>query len=290
MLSALSCRFRGARGFRRAHRCLHPGCDLDSLGRFPLAGTYSGRDAVVSGFHSTAARLFSADHAGVLELIQLIGDGPIVAAEFTFRTMTALDRPYHNHYVEVFEIDGSQIKHVREYMDTQHLRKGVFLMEANETSTQSDESKNARHCVEVAVIGGGPGGLSAAAMIKEAGMQPVIFERAQHVGSSWRGHYDRLHLHTVRWMSNLPGLPFPRKEGKWVSRDGVVKHLERYAVHYGLEVRTGIDVARIDPTVGGWRLQTSEGPIDAGQSSWPPATTRSRWSQPGRVLTRTKAN
>jgi putative flavoprotein involved in K+ transport len=116
--------------------------------------------------------------------------------------------------------------------------------------------------VEVAIIGGGPAGLSAAAMVKRAGMRPVILERAQ-VGSSWRGHYDRLHLHTVRWLSNLPGLRFPKSEGKWVSRDGVVQHLDRYATHHQLEVRTGVEVDRIDPVVGGWRLTTNEGPIDA---------------------------
>ncbi|BCB74808.1 monooxygenase [Phytohabitans flavus] len=117
--------------------------------------------------------------------------------------------------------------------------------------------------VEVAVIGAGPGGLAAAAMVKQAGFQPVVFERAADVASSWRGHYDRLHLHTVRWMSNLPGLPFPRSEGKWVSRGGVVSHMETYVAHFGLDVRTGVDVTRIDAAPGGWRLETSQGPVHA---------------------------
>ena len=36
-------------------------------------------------------------------------------------------------------------------------------------------------------------------------------DRAPTVGASWRGHYDRLRLHTVRWLSDLPGLRFPRR-------------------------------------------------------------------------------
>jgi putative flavoprotein involved in K+ transport len=116
--------------------------------------------------------------------------------------------------------------------------------------------------VEVAVVGGGPGGLAAAAMLKRRGLHPVVLER-DAIGSFWRGQYDRLHLHTIRWLSNLPGYHFPRSEGKWVSRDGVVRHLERYAEHYSLDVRLGVEVQRIDATEGGWRLQTSKGPIDA---------------------------
>lgn len=116
--------------------------------------------------------------------------------------------------------------------------------------------------VDVAVIGGGPAGLSAAAMVKRAGMSPVVFERSDP-GASWRGHYDRLHLHTVRWLSNLPGLPFPKSEGKWVSRDGVVRHLDRYVDHFNLDVRTGVEVSRLDRENGQWLLQTSRGEVRA---------------------------
>lgn len=125
-----------------------------------------------------------------------------------------------------------------------------------------DSEKKIDH-VDVAVIGAGPGGLAAAAMIKKAGMRPVVFERAQAAGASWRNHYDRLHLHTIRRFSDLPDLPFPKDEGKWVSRNGVVRHLEKYVEHFGLDLRTGIDVQRIDPAEGGWQLETSKGPVHA---------------------------
>ncbi|HTL42061.1 MAG TPA: NAD(P)/FAD-dependent oxidoreductase [Pseudolysinimonas sp.] len=116
--------------------------------------------------------------------------------------------------------------------------------------------------VELAVIGGGPAGVSAAAVAKKAGFHPVVFE-SRSVGASWRGHYDRLHLHTVRWLSNLPGLPFPKSEGKWVSRDGVITHLERYVDHFDLDVRTGIEVTHLERMPDGWLLTTSQGPVSA---------------------------
>jgi putative flavoprotein involved in K+ transport len=116
--------------------------------------------------------------------------------------------------------------------------------------------------VEVAIIGAGPGGLAAAAVLQRRGLRPVVFDR-DSIGAFWRKQYDRLHLHTIRWLSNLPGYHFPRSEGKWVSRDGVVQHLERYAAHYALDVRCGVEVTRIDRGPDSWRLETSVGPINA---------------------------
>ncbi|MEA2403625.1 MAG: putative flavoprotein involved in transport, partial [Thermoleophilaceae bacterium] len=72
-------------------------------------------------------------------------------------------------------------------------------------------------------------------------------------------------LHTVRWLSNLPGYRFSRRHGNWVSRDGVVAYLERYARHHDLDVRTGVAVRRLerDAASGQWELDTSDGPLRA---------------------------
>jgi cation diffusion facilitator CzcD-associated flavoprotein CzcO len=116
---------------------------------------------------------------------------------------------------------------------------------------------------DAVVIGAGPGGLATAAMLKKRGVDAVVLERDGAVGSSWRKHYDRLHLHTVRWMSNLPGYRFSRKHGRWVSRDGVVRYLEGYVRHHGLEVRTHTEVSALERDGDGWRVETSSGEISA---------------------------
>jgi putative flavoprotein involved in K+ transport len=113
------------------------------------------------------------------------------------------------------------------------------------------------------IIGAGPGGLAAAAALGSAGVPATIVERATSVGSSWRGHYDRLHLHTARFLSGLPGMPIPRKAGSWVSRDDFVAYLEAYAFRRSLDIRTGTEALRIDRRDGGWRIATSAGEIDA---------------------------
>ncbi|MGR4850601.1 flavin-containing monooxygenase [Streptomyces sp. LARHCF252] len=113
----------------------------------------------------------------------------------------------------------------------------------------------------VYVIGGGPGGLAAAYALRARGIRAVVLEKSDRVGASWRRHYDRLHLHTTRRLSALPGLPMPRRFGRWVSRDNVVRYLEKYAEHHRLEIVTGVEVSRIEraPDGTGWLLHATGG-------------------------------
>ncbi|MFI8168012.1 flavin-containing monooxygenase [Streptomyces sp. NPDC085931] len=113
----------------------------------------------------------------------------------------------------------------------------------------------------VYVIGGGPGGLAAAYALRARGIRAVVLEKSDRVGASWRRHYDRLHLHTTRRLSALPGLPMPRRFGRWVSRDNVVRYLEKYAEHHRLEIVTGVEVSRVErlPDGTGWLLRATGG-------------------------------
>ncbi|MFJ7944598.1 flavin-containing monooxygenase [Streptomyces sp. NPDC096354] len=120
----------------------------------------------------------------------------------------------------------------------------------------------------VYVVGGGPGGLAAAAALRERGVRAVVLEKSGSIGASWRGHYDRLHLHTTRRWSALPGLAMPRRFGRWVSRDHVVRYLEKYVEHHELEVVTGVEVTRIDRAADGtgWQLTATGGRVLTGRA------------------------
>lgn len=114
----------------------------------------------------------------------------------------------------------------------------------------------------VLVIGAGPAGLAVAASLGRRGIRAVVLERADAVGASWRRHYERLHLHTTRRWSGLPGYAIPRRFGRWVARADVVDYLEQYAAHHGIEVRTGVTVTRITRGDDGeWMLETESGEI-----------------------------
>jgi putative flavoprotein involved in K+ transport len=115
---------------------------------------------------------------------------------------------------------------------------------------------------EALVIGAGHAGLAAAAMLRRAGVETLVLERTA-VGSAWRSRYDRLHLHTHRVISGLPGLRFARRHGPWVPKDDVVRYLERYVDHHALDVRTGVTVRRIEREDDLWLLPTENGTLYA---------------------------
>ena len=114
---------------------------------------------------------------------------------------------------------------------------------------------------DVVVIGAGPGGLAAAACLQAKGLRPVVVDRAPHVAHTWRGHYDRLHLHTPRELSHLPGHKIPKRFGRWVARDDVVRYLEEYAGVHQLELRLGTGVERLTRHGEGWALHLTDGAV-----------------------------
>ena len=73
----------------------------------------------------------------------------------------------------------------------------------------------------------------------------------------WRNHYDRLHLHTVKQQSQLPGLPFAKELPRYVSRADFVAYLEAYAAHFSIVPRTGEAVRRVGAADGGFVVESA---------------------------------
>jgi indole-3-pyruvate monooxygenase len=96
----------------------------------------------------------------------------------------------------------------------------------------------------VTIVGAGPAGLAAAACLRRAGIGFLLLEKGQQIGSSWRGHYSRLHLHTVKHHSALPFLPFPEDYPRYVPRLQMINYL-------------GQHVIAIDRDADGWCSKTA---------------------------------
>jgi cation diffusion facilitator CzcD-associated flavoprotein CzcO len=101
--------------------------------------------------------------------------------------------------------------------------------------------------------------LATAASLRSLDRAVTLLERAPQIGASWRGHYDRLHLHTSKGLSGLPGLPLPGSYPKYPSRDQVVAYLEEYARHFGLAPQLSVEVRRIAREGDGWVVESSAG-------------------------------
>lgn len=108
------------------------------------------------------------------------------------------------------------------------------------------------------VIGASGAGLSAGAALKKHGVEHLIVEAAGQVGTPWRNHYDRLHLHTPRFGSSLPYLSMPRSFPKYPARQQVVDYLEGYRATFGLEPHFNQRARRVYRDGESWHVETDE--------------------------------
>lgn len=107
------------------------------------------------------------------------------------------------------------------------------------------------------IIGAGPAGLAVAGQLAHRGLPFTVLEASEYIGVSWRNHYDRLHLHTVKQYSALPHLPYPADYPTYPSRLQVVEYLEQYAEHFGIKPLFNQSVTGIRRGADGqWQVQT----------------------------------
>jgi cation diffusion facilitator CzcD-associated flavoprotein CzcO len=77
------------------------------------------------------------------------------------------------------------------------------------------------------------------------GVDLIIIEKEQQVGSSWRKHYERLYLHTIKRLSSLPLRDFDKNYPRYVPKEQMVRYLEGYATYFDLKPRFGETVHHV---------------------------------------------
>ena len=112
--------------------------------------------------------------------------------------------------------------------------------------------------VENLIVGAGPAGLAIAGRMRHQKIPFVIIEKQKEVGYSWRNHYDRLHLHTVKQLSALPHLPYPEDYPIYVPRAKVVEYLDHYAQHFSIEPIFHTSMERMSKHNGHWLVKTNK--------------------------------
>lgn len=111
--------------------------------------------------------------------------------------------------------------------------------------------------IENLIVGAGPAGLAVAARMRKQQLSFTIIEQQDTIAYSWKNHYDRLHLHTVKQLSALPHLPFPEDFPVYVPREKVVDYLEKYAQNFNIKPTYNTSLKKIERQNERWLVHTN---------------------------------
>ena len=100
--------------------------------------------------------------------------------------------------------------------------------------------------VETLIIGAGQAGLATAYHLTRAGRDVLVVESQERVGNGWRQQWDTLKLYSPARYDGLPGMRFPAPPWSFPGKDDVADYFESYAERFGLPLRLGVRVDRLD--------------------------------------------
>ena len=113
--------------------------------------------------------------------------------------------------------------------------------------------------VDVVIIGGGQAGLAMSRSLTAEAIDHVVLERGR-IGERWHSERWRsLHLLTTNAMSALPGLPHDGDPDAFMPASAFASYLSSYARKIAAPVMSGVEVTRVEPVAGGYRISTTAG-------------------------------
>ena len=116
--------------------------------------------------------------------------------------------------------------------------------------------------MRVAIIGAGVAGLATAKVLRQAGHEVAVFDKAPDVGGVWSRtrRYPGLTTQSPKAQYSLSDFPMPKSYPEWPTGEQVQAYLEQYAGHFGLDqtLRLNTEVAAARPAGDGWILDTRD--------------------------------
>jgi putative flavoprotein involved in K+ transport len=127
-----------------------------------------------------------------------------------------------------------------------HLNHYSAVSTNNQTVIKPQIAAPSQTHFSVIVIGGGQAGLSASYLLKERGIDHIVFEK-NRLAESWRSkRWDSFCLVTPNWQCQLPGHPYsgPDPHGFMV-KDEIVSYIESYARSFHPPIYEEVAVTRL---------------------------------------------
>jgi putative flavoprotein involved in K+ transport len=119
----------------------------------------------------------------------------------------------------------------------------------------------------VIVIGGGQAGLSASYLLKERGIDHIVFEK-NRLAESWRSkRWETFCLVTPNWQCQLPGHPYSGADPHgFMLKDEIVAYIESYARSFQPPIYERVTVSRLRrEDAGAFEVTTDTGTFTADQ-------------------------
>ncbi|KAK7555626.1 flavin-containing monooxygenase [Phyllosticta citricarpa] len=111
---------------------------------------------------------------------------------------------------------------------------------------------------DVAIVGGGPSGLSISGRLKALGVSSVILDRNEEIGGNWLTRYKSLSLHTSKKSSEMPfeGVFLP-EDPYFLTSTHIAAGYRRFVEWYGLTfwTSTAVKKASWDEASSTWTIE-----------------------------------
>ncbi|MBZ5856826.1 flavin-containing monooxygenase [Flavihumibacter profundi] len=109
------------------------------------------------------------------------------------------------------------------------------------------------------IVGASVSGLASASSLTKQGIEYIIIEKESQVATPWRNHYDRLHLHTNKNLSNLPYKKFGNAIPNYPTRQQVVDYLTDYQQEFNINPIFNTEAKSIKREGDYWITKTTNG-------------------------------
>ncbi len=113
--------------------------------------------------------------------------------------------------------------------------------------------------VNTLIIGASISGLASAAALQKQSIEYIIIEKQSQIAAPWHNHYQRLHLHTNKRLSNLPYKKFDNKIPRYASKQEVLNYLEDYKKAFNINPIFNTEAISIYKAGNEWISETNNG-------------------------------
>ncbi len=109
------------------------------------------------------------------------------------------------------------------------------------------------------IIGSSISGLASAACLQKQDIDYVIIEKESRIANPWYNHYERLHLHTNKRVSNLPYKKFDSHIPRYPGRQQVIDYLCDYQKQFNINPVFNTEAKSVRKENGYWFTETNNG-------------------------------